>query len=931
MSSLKRLLNHDEDDYSLNHRYGEQEPAHSSFEYSQAFEDCDVELGEKSWEGLWSELLGTDFETNVAANNIPTEGNVVSNYDVETDIENWAGQNFGLVSQIVQDPTVLLQEHTLPVEPRHSQIVCYGMLYRVSAKVVGNGCDIDSKLQEASNLEASDRYVFGIRKSIADLFLHFQDGTTFAILNNHTSTGLSHVIDSPYIQLDALGSLLPIRETLGRATKPSDATVRVDINVYGPLSSLKSIGKHLSDSKVFLQRPDRSRPESQYHNPHLLRFAGMESLTLEQQNVISRNSGPVVKDQAIFQKTITNVYASLTRGAHLDRVNGDRRLKTQLLLHQEEALGFMMQRENGPVSTEYCLWKPMPDEPGWFRHAVTNAKSRTPSSEVGGGILADEMGMGKSLSILALITKTIESSENWGSGKDSEEDDCSNLPQKPVRGTLVLVPSAVLINEWLNEIKMHSDGSLHVVKYHGAKRRGKALPHIGDADIVLTTYNTLVAEFGGKSSPLHKLYWYRVVLDEGHIIRRQTTTFYKAVSELKARSRWCLTGTPIQNRLEDVGALVAFIRARPFHSLAMFRRFVSIPFDESEERRVVATRNLTLLLDSLCLRRSRELLNLPPPRNRDQILDFSPAERDQYDKTMKAMNRTLRHRVSESQANNIFGMFQIQLQLRILCNHGTYQHAFSWNRRSLLDEREDALCAIGDSGQVNCSACRQSMPLLGSNNVYRKGNEGCRHVLCSECLSEDEERTGDTHRCPLCATTGVFKTSKSSRSGLGETDDSYLKQDGFSTKMVALIQDIKQDLWSTKSIVFSCWTNTLNLIQRHLQNDAIPFQRIDGGCSIARRQKILDEFSKTPMIPVLIMTTGTCAFGLNLTAANRVFIIEPQWNPSVENQAISRAIRMNQTDSVLVTRYMIRGTVEQEMRSQQKRKLEIADIGNNAS
>jgi len=475
------------------------------------------------------------------------------------------------------------------------------------------------------------------------------------------------------------------------------------------------------------------------------------------------------------------------------------------------------------------------------------------------------------------------------------------------------------------------DGSLNVLKYHGVKRKELVLPHIQDADIVLTTYNTLVAEFGSKASPLHRLNWYRVVLDEGHIIRRQTTTFNRAVSELKARSRWCLTGTPIQNRLDDIGALFAFLRIRPFHSLAMFRRFVSIPFDENEERRAGATRNLTLLLDSLCLRRSRELLYLPAPREYDRLLEFSPEERDQYDNTVKVMNRTLRQRVSEHQTNNVFGMFQIQLQLRILCNHGTYQHAFSWNRRSLLDEREDALCSVGDMGHVNCSACRQSMPLHGSNNVYRKGNDRCKHILCSECLYENEESIGQAHGCPICVMTGVLSNSKGASAGLGGTEDSYLKDSGFSTKMNALLQDIKHDLWNTKSIVFSCWTNTLNLIQRHLQAHGILFQRIDGNCSNTKRQKILDEFSNTPMIPVLIMTTGTCAFGLNLTAANRVFIIEPQWNPSVENQAIARAIRMNQKESVVVTRYMIKGTVEQEMRSQQKRKLEIADIGNSSS
>lgn len=261
---------------------------------------------------------------------------------------------------------------------------------------------------------------------------------------------------------------------------------------------------------------------------------------------------------------------------------------------------------------------------------------------------------------------------------------------------------------------------------------------IEEVDIVLTTYHTLVADFGEKSSPLHEVDWFRIVLDEGnldykfliyycirtnvspaHTIRRQATTFYRAVSELKARSRWCLTGTPIQNRLEDIGALFAFIRASPFHSMAMFRRYVTIPFDEGEERRTVATRNLTLLLDSLCLRRSRDLLHLPEPQDRVRIIDFSKEERDQYEQTKKIMNRALRQRAGESYSKSIFGMFQVQLQLRILCNHGTYQHLFSWTRRSLLDEKEDALCLIGSSGEVNCSACREPMPILGSNNVYR--------------------------------------------------------------------------------------------------------------------------------------------------------------------------------------------------------------------
>jgi SWI/SNF-related matrix-associated actin-dependent regulator of chromatin subfamily A3 len=296
------------------------------------------------------------------------------------------------------------------------------------------------------------------------------------------------------------------------------------------------------------------------------------------------------------------------------------------------------------------------------------------------------------------------------------------------------------------------------------------------------------------------------------MIRRQATIFYRTVSELKARSRWCLTGTPIQNRLEDIGALFAFIRAKPFHSIAMFWRFVAIPFDESEERQAVATQNLSLLLDSLCLRRSKDLLHLPEPQDRVRIIEFSEEERKQYEQTKDKMNRALRQRAGESYSKSIFGLFQVQLQLRILCNHGTYQNSFSWAKRSLLDEREDALCLIGSAGEVNCSACRQSMPILGSNNVYRTYAGNCAHVLCSECLDVSEQITGDIGdkitKCPLCVVSGAPGTSNEDR------NNSYLREEGYSSKMSALVSDIREDLWKTKRSVTpeSSQTIVLNIL-----------------------------------------------------------------------------------------------------------------------
>lgn len=137
------------------------------------------------------------------------------------------------------------------------------------------------------------------------------------------------------------------------------------------------------------------------------------------------------------------------------------------------------------------------------------------------------------------------------------------------------------------------------------------------------------------------------------------------------------------------------------------------------------------------------------------------------------------------------------------------------------------------------------------------------------------------------------------------------------------------------SIIFTCWTRTLDLIQLYLSRENLTarnVKRIDGDCPTAKREKILEEFEHSADLHVLIMTTGTGAVGfvvsyavsrlhllttmrsLNLAVANRVFIVEPQWNPSVENQAVARALRLGQKQAVLVTRYVVEMSVEQVWR-----------------
>ena len=193
---------------------------------------------------------------------------------------------------------------------------------------------IEARLKKILEIQAEDSCTFDIRKSSDKIVLYFVDGTEFGVLNTHASKAFENYVQLSSFQFEAIGSILIIRETIGRATKATDAVVRVNINVYGPGESCQEVGRHLSSQKLYLQRPDKLRIGSTYMNPHVLSFPDMEMSGYENQLDVGSNRAlkPISDNADKFRETISNVYSSLTRGAKLSKIEGDRRLRMKLLL-----------------------------------------------------------------------------------------------------------------------------------------------------------------------------------------------------------------------------------------------------------------------------------------------------------------------------------------------------------------------------------------------------------------------------------------------------------------------------------------------------------------------------------------------------------------------------------------------------------------------
>jgi SNF2 family DNA or RNA helicase len=339
-------------------------------------------------------------------------------------------------------------------------------------------------------------------------------------------------------------------------------------------------------------------------------------------------------------------------------------IKVKLLPHQVEGLEWMKERELG-----------------------TRKKGTVPK----GGILADDMGLGKTLQSISLIVSNPKPTTT-----EDRDKDAPKIPSKTDKCTLVVAPLA-LIRQWELEIKEKVEESrqLRVCVHHGPQRT-KRFEDLRKYDVVITTYQILVSEHGNSSEDINGLKvgcfginWYRVILDEAHTIKNRNAKATKACYALSSVYRWCLTGTPMQNNLDELQSLIKFLGIKPFDDLREWKEQIDRPMKNG--RGDVAIKRLQAYLKIFMKRRTKEILKrdgaLNPggkpsapgeasstgfkvtERKVEKVLaEFSAEERHFYVKLEQRTDKTLK-RMMEGDKVSYASALVMLLRLRQACNH----------------------------------------------------------------------------------------------------------------------------------------------------------------------------------------------------------------------------------------------------------------------
>jgi SNF2 family DNA or RNA helicase len=428
-------------------------------------------------------------------------------------------------------------------------------------------------------------------------------------------------------------------------------------------------------------------------------------------------------------------------------------LKIKLLPHQVDGVAWMIEKETG----------------------MHNKRAKLPK----GGILADDMGLGKTVQSIALILS------NPRPEKGIEPENKKNrISDSTGKGTLVVAPLA-LIKQWEAEIqtKVAKSHALKVLVHHGPNRT-KSAEKLKQYDVVITTYQVLASEHascgdgpGGLQKGCFAVQWYRTLLDEAHTIKNRNAKMTKACYEIRSHYRWCLTGTPMQNNLDELQSLIRFLRIQPYCEMSSWKDSISGPMKNG--RGNLAMRRLQIFLKAFMKRRTKDVLKKEGAlnfggkakegdekpafqiveRNVEIVIgEFTAKERAFYDRLSDRAQSRLDEMMGGAKQDYI-GALVLLLRLRQACNHPNLTKANVKDDKDALTtgSKPGAPSGLQTPRKASNDDADDLADLLGGLSVATK-----RCDICQNKLTLDNADAGAV-RCVECENDLNLSTKKSKK------------------------------------------------------------------------------------------------------------------------------------------------------------------------
>ena len=488
-----------------------------------------------------------------------------------------------------------------------------------------------------------------------------------------------------------------------------------------------------------------------------------------------------------------------------------------------------------------------------------------------GGVLADDMGLGKTVQVLAAVQRLIEQREE---AQGSEPADAGDPGEPEGTGPVLVIAPTSVVGSWVEQAERFCPGlRVRAVRRTAAKREETLAQIVEGCDVVVTSYT--IARLCEEEFIAQDWAW--VVCDEAQFVKNHTSATYKAVRRLRSPSTIAITGTPLENSLMDLWALMSIAAPGLLPDPERFGQVYRKPIDRGDAE---ALGRLRRRMRPFLLRRTKEQVAADLPAKTEQVLtvELGAKHRKAYDQRLARERQRILGLLEEDTAQSRFIALKALTTLRQMA----LDPALVDGEDGMEPEAAES-AGGGETGEAGEAAG-------GTGGSGRKTARG----------------KAAKGKAAGAAATG--------RRGPG-------RRPSPSAKVEVLVEYLGPILSEGhRALVFSQFTRYLSGVREHLEATGVRTAYMDG--STPDRQKVIDAF-RAGEAEVFLISLKAGGFGLTLTEADYVFLLDPWWNPQAEEQAVDRTHRIGQDKPVMVYRLVSADTIEEKVMALKEKKAEL--------